>query len=608
MFPALPIFLSSNAHVQPLAVQILALLATAAAVATLLRRLNLQVIPGYLLAGVLVGPFALKLVSDVSGVKSVADLAVMLLMFTIGMELDISGNRRGFASILGIGAGSTVAVLVFIAGLLWGSGLDFSSALVLAMAATMSSTAVLVRTLLARREGKTTHGRIALGVSIVQDIAAVVIMALIPVIARSANGSVPTTDGGESSGLPHWLDIGSTVMLALGVVAAIVLVGRFVLPRILFYVSRVGSQELVLVVSAAMALGAAISTAFAGLSPEMGAFLAGLMLGATPYRYQLTGQFAPMRDILMAVFFTAVGMQVDPALVLDRWWIVLLCGGGVVAVKAMLIGISTWAGGASAPTSLLSGIYLGNAGEFSLVVIGAARIAGAISDTEAGVAIASVILSLVVSPMLFSASHRWADRLVRVRAAPWSRMSALRESSVAPGTQGGVTSDAPGEAEASVLSRVVIAGFGVVGRSLADRFSVMGVAVTVIELNPRTVQKQTDLGRSVVYGDVTNAEVLESAGIRHADAVFITIPDDEATMRACREIRELDPTIYIAARTSFLSGKFIAHQLGADLVTVEEIATAHAMEADVLNNLHEILRRKMDRDEQAAAGSIPSGS
>jgi len=576
------------------AVTLLVMLASAAVVATLFRRLKLELIPGYLIAGAIVGPYALGFVPSSEGVDDISALAIVLLMFSIGLHLDLSAMRRGMVHIISIGVATTLGVtlLMWFAGL--AMGLKAPAALAIAMAVAMSSTAVLVRVLLNRRESRTLHGRVTLGIAIVQDMAAVVVLALIPPLARWAGASFSGLAGEavESSSMPVWAQFLSAAGVGLGGIVVMLFGGRIVLPRILVLVARTGSSELVLVVSAAIALGAAIGTAALGFSPEMGAFLAGFLLAGTPFRYQLAGQLAPLRDLLMAVFFTAVGMRVSPEVVAQNWMLVLTGAVLIVVIKGVIIGGASWLAGMSGPSSLLSGVYLANAGEFSLVALSAAGVAGVLTANELGGAIAAVILSLIVSPVLIGPAHRWAERMHALPRCRWARKSALSDAPDLPAIPRPAA-----EAGPRARRHVVIAGFGPVGRALADRFATLGVPFTVVELNPRTVQRQATLGREVVYGDITNPDVLEQAGVDHADAVVLTIPDDEVTLRACKAIRAAAPDVFIAARTAFLSGKFVALQLGADLVTVEEVATAQAMEREVLAAL--------EKRQSAQAGYRP---
>lgn len=576
-----------------LLLDLLAILATSAAVAAIFRRLHLGMIPGYVVAGAMVGPHALGLVQSPENVESISGLAVILLMFTIGLMLEARSLRSGMISSLAVGVISTVGTVV----LMWPVGLLFgsspSASLAIAMAIAMSSTAVLMRVMQERRELRSAHGRLCLAIAIAQDLLAVVILAAIPLIARMGDILTgPEDPSVVEPGVPAAMEWTGAIGRSVGAIAGIVVVGYAILPRLLTWMARSkdgsgGFGELLLLLSAAMGLGAALATGAVGFSPEMGAFLAGFMLSLTPFRHQIVGQLHPLRDLLLAVFFTGVGLTLDPAVMVSHW---AKIGIGVVvllSLKTLVIGGTAWALGAPARTSVLSGVYLSMGGEFSLVVLASAAGAGLIS-TETNAAVVSVIvISLVVGPLLVPWAHGLAERGAAWPLAPWIRKSALREASPEP------------EAAAPALAdcgNVVIAGFGPVGRHVAEQLERKGVPITVIELNPSTVRRQTTLGRTIVYGDVANPEVLESAGVRHAEAVIITVPDEEAVLKACRVVRELAPGVFIAARTSFLSQALRAREVGADYVTVEEIATGDLMARDVLEKI--TARRAQRRDQK----------
>ncbi len=574
------------------AIDLMVIFASAALVAALFQRFRLESIPGFLIAGVLVGPHVLGLVQDSPRIEQISGLAVILLMFGIGLHLDVGSIRRGMVHFLGIGIVSTLAFVVLAWIGLRVVGVSGPVALLLAMAASISSTAVFVRVVSSRKEMRAVHGRTGLGVSIAQDVLSVAILALVPVVARGATGTVEgTTDG---STLPGWLEFLAAAGKGLGGVMVMLAVGRFVLPRLLHLVAKAGSGELMLVVSASVALVAAVGTKVLGFSPEMGAFLAGLLLASTPYRYQLSGLLSPLRDLLMAIFFTAVGLAVDPTLMLDHFWVVMGGVAAVMIVKTGLISVTAWAGGVSAPSALLTGVYLGNAGEFTIVILGAAAAAGGVSAGEQSLGVTVVILSLIATSFVIGPSHAVAALLKRVPICGLFSGEGLN----APVPT--IVTD-----HSAVSGHVIIAGFGPVGRSLADRFDLLGMSYVVVELNSKTVERQAARGRRVVYGDVTNPEVLESAGIHRADAVILTFPDDEVMLRACAAVRALAPSAFVAARANFLSASFRAQQMGADHVTVEEIATAQAMEREVLAKL---VKRSAKIEAMAAEEMSESGN
>jgi CPA2 family monovalent cation:H+ antiporter-2 len=408
-----------------------------------------------------------------------------------------------------------------------------------------------------------------------QDLVALVLLAGIPILASWASRDVASaTTAPRLSDPLSMLTQGARAVGGIGVMIAI---GRIALPRMLR--AAAGSGETLLVVSCAIALAAAVATAYLGFSPELGAFLAGFLLSSTPFRYQLAGQLVPLRDLFLAVFFTALGLDLPLATVVHGWWIILLGVGALLAIKFIAIGGISWCVGASAGVAAYAGLALAQGGEFSFVILNQARDKGVITPEQNGYIIAITVLSLVLTPGLIQLARTASLHASRIPPARWVRASALRA--------------APAQAEPALDehvppgSRAIVAGFGPVGRAVADKLERAGVRITVVELNARTVEKQQTLGRTIVYGDVANPEVLERAGIREADAVILTVPDEEAVLRACRFIRLAKPDVFIAARLSALSKALQAMQLGADHTVVEEMATAEAMAAEVVIKLQQ---------------------
>lgn len=579
-----------------LVLDLLIILAAASAVTMLMRRLRLATIPAYIITGAIIGPAALKLVSSNEHVTEISDLAILLLMFTIGLHLDLDGIRGGLVSTIALGVGSTLATVILGWPLALAAGLSPPAALAVAMALSMSSTAVVLRLLQQRRETQTVHGRICFGVLIVQDLLALVILAALPPLATWAGAAPPGVAAkvaGDVTG-SEILQLAWGGLFALAGVAVMIAIGRYLLPRLMQEAAKDTSAETLLVLSGALALGAAVVTQVLGFSAEFGAFLAGFVLASTPFRHQLAGQLAPMRDLFMAVYFTAVGLTLDLNALVSNWWLIALALPVLLAVKGLVIGVGTWLGGSTAPIAVLSGLSLCQAGEFSLVIVAVAAGKGIIPDAALGAVIAVVVLSLILTPGLFELGHRIKGRFAFIPPARCLIDPSLRRrpetlSSAAPDSQ--AAAEPPKQPPATGLRHVIIAGFGVVGRNLAEHFGAAKIPFTVVELNPLTVRRQRQLGRSIIFGDIANPEVLESAGIRQADAVILTIPDDDATLRACRTIREMTrggPGVFIAARTSYLSRAMQAAALGADHVSIEEVATARDMAEQVMRRLRKL--------------------
>lgn len=595
------------------AVDLLVLLATSGLVAILGRRLRLATVAGYLIAGTLIGPHALGLVQQTERTEAIAHLATILLMFTIGLHLDLSGLRGGLMPTLGVGVISTILVALVGWPVAMAFGGSAPGALAIAMALSMSSTAVVLRVLEQRRELHGLRGRLVFGVLLVQDMLALAFMATLPLLAAWAagtqSGAMRAPDG---TGLPLHQEHLLLAAKAIGGIITMIALGRLVFPRLLGEAARGASSEVLLVVSAALALGAAVFTGWLGFSPELGAFLAGFLLAGTPFRYQLAGQLAPLRDLFLAVFFTAVGLQLRLGDVAADWWLIMLGVGATLIVKSVVIGGAAWAGGATGAVAVYSGVALAQGGEFSLVILGQAVLEGRriIDNTAFAHAVAVVVVSLMITPALLETARWLAERAGRIRPAPWIRASALRgdgpdakhpaepllhaeaDGSESPDEAGlhptaaraGASAPTPGT---GLGGRAIVAGFGPVGRAVADVLERRAISLTIIELNPRTVRRQSGLGRRMVYGDASNPEVLESAGLAEADAVILTMPDEEATLQACRVIRGLRPDIFIAARANVLSKALQAMQLGADHVVVEELAAAEAMAAQVLQKIQQ---------------------
>jgi Kef-type K+ transport system membrane component KefB len=553
-----------------LARDLLAILVAAGLVALLLRRFNVATIPGYLVAGAIIGPHALGWVSGQAAEIEISHLATVMLMFIIGLHLDVSVLKAGWISSVVVGVLS--AAISILAG--WGLGLAFGlnrpAALLVAMALSISSTAVVLRIMEQRREVHKAHGRLTLGILIMQDLLVLAMMASIPVL------KVWSGPAGDQEALPSLDAILGKVAIAVAGITALIVVGRWALPRVLR--AAAGSAEVLLVLSAGIALGAAVATAGLGFSPELGAFLAGFLLASTPFRYQLSGQLVPLRDLFLAVFFTAMGLNLPLQVVAEGWWVILLAVGATIAIKSIAIGVSAWAAGATGPVAIFAGLGLAQASEFSLVLLAQAQGQSIVSDKEAAYVIGIVLMTLVATPLLMQAARKFAPRGSHVPHPPWVRRPTFRDPaplSVA-------------EREGAPAPKAIIAGFGPVGRAVADALIKRGTDVTIIELNPRTVERQRGLGRPIIFGDAGNIEVLEKAGLADAAAVILTMPDEDAVLRAARLIRTVRPNVFLAARVNALSRAIQAMQLGADHVVVEELATAEAMAAQVLGKIDQL--------------------
>jgi CPA2 family monovalent cation:H+ antiporter-2 len=283
-------------------------------------------------------------------------------------------------------------------------------------------------------------------------------------------------------------------------------------------------------------------------------------------------------------------MKVVPLAVFDQWWVILLGVAALVVIKTVVIGGVCWAVGALTTNAIIVGFSLAQAGEFSLILIGAS--ADILPPGVEPCAIAMVVISLILTPGLADIGRRIARRAGRGSHAPWVRSSLF----------GAVHADAATEPGPR---HIIIAGFGPIGRRIADVLEKAGVSYTVIELNPDTVAEQLRRHRSIIFGDVANLNVLESAGLGHADALILTVPDEDAVLRACAAARRRSPAMFIAVRTGLLSHSRAAADIGADHVTVDEVATAEAMVRVVMERLDLAEPEEIEIKEAELAAAKP---
>jgi CPA2 family monovalent cation:H+ antiporter-2 len=561
---------------------VLVILATAAAVAIVMQRMRLAVIPAYLIAGIIVGPRSLGLVQSTATLSAISQLAIVLLMFGIGLHLHVSALGRSLPRMILIGAVSTILTALALWPGLMVFDLPSHEALTIGMALSMSSTAVVLRLIADRGELKHTSGRLALAILVVQDMLVIAMLAALPALARWAGStaaaaaatSEPDALARFEADLQPWQKFLSEAALRIGGIAALVVLGRTILPRILREAARERSGEVMMIASIAVAIGAGVATQMLGFGIELGAFLAGFLLAATPFRHHISGQIAPLRDLFMAVFFTVLGMQLDPRIVADNWTIIIVGGMLVTIVKCIVIGGTSFAFGATPAMSIAVGMALAQGGEFSLVFVNVAEEKGVLEASTAANTIAIIVISLILTPALVDLGRRWSIRWQGARTAPWI------------GRAIGAGETPPVRARGGPF--VILGGFGQVGRAVGTALDLADIDYAVVELNPSCFRdKDGQRQQQFIYGDVSNAEVLLSAGIEQTQALVLTMPDEQTVLNACAIARRLQPNIFIAARINFAGHQRLARDLGADLVVVEELETANAMKQAVLKRLTE---------------------
>lgn len=520
--------------------EILILLAGALTLGAIAERLRQSAIVGYLVAGMIVGPHVLGLVRGQESVELLAELGAAILLFTIGLEFSLKRLRRMGAVVFWSGILQVALTTLVCWGLLFGYSGKSSFSLVIAIMLAMSSTATIIRLLNDQAAMETPWGRGAVGILLLQD--AMLLPATI-VVTAAAQGT---------QGSQLLLTVGKTLLFMLALLAGFYAVLNWIAPRLLSLKQWAANRELPIILAMVMATGSAYAAHSAGLSTAIGAFIAGVMLGASPFAVQIRADVAPLRAILVTVFFGSIGMLANPGWAGQQWAAVALSVAGVVVVKIAVVWLVLRLLKQPVGISLASAFCLANVGEFSFVMAQAAR--GKLLDEAAMNIIVSVsVISLIAAPYMVKLGPVVAGGLERFRrrgAAPQAVPGALPDAGDGP---------------------VIIVGFGPAGQRVAESLMTHHAhRLRVVELSVKGAAVAERYGLSAVIGSATQAEVLEQAGIGHAAIVVITLPDPDTSQQVINLCRSLNSNVHLLARARYHAYRWELQMAGADAVIDEE--------------------------------------
>jgi len=533
---------------------VLILLTAAMLLGAMFERLKQNAILGYLLAGTLLGPNALDLVPNHEAVSGIAELGVALLLFVIGLEFSRSQLRSIGAIALGGGTLQVVATtaLGMYAGVL--CGLDVRAAFAVGAIIALSSTAVVIRLLVQRAEIDSVHGRNALGILLLQDIAVVPLLLAVTILA------------GEGSPV----DIGWAMVRSLGMI--VMLTGAlYLLTRAAPWLlgTRVAAdRETPVLLVMVTAVGSAWGAHALGLSPVLGAFLAGVMLAESPFATQIRADVAPLKTLFVTLFFSSIGMMTNPGWVLEHWAAVTGLVAAIILGKMILVSGVVRLFRFPIGHAMATGICLAQVGEFSFVLAGQSRQQNLIGDELFELIIAATVLSLFATPYL-------------VALAP-------RISRVFDGRSARATLPA-GDPE-SLEDRIAIIGFGPAGRRVAEELAKDGWSLIAIELNSRSVADAAAMGVPMIVGDATSLQVLEQARIASVRAVAVTVPDPATARQITAQIHDIAPGVGIIARTRYHRYRADLERAGANTVVDEEMEVGHCIAVKVREALARVAR------------------
>lgn len=490
----------------------------------LTQKAGLSPIVGYLLAGVVVGPYSPGFVADADTAAQCAEIGVILLMFGVGLHFHLK-DLLAVRSVALPGAMIQIAVATLLGvAATWGFGWPVSSGLVFGVAVSVASTVVLTRVLADNQALHTPTGHIAVGWLIVEDLFTILVLVLLPVLA--------TGEGEAGAGL--WASLGTTALKLGALVVFALVVGQKLIPLFLGYVARTGTRDLFTLAVLVLALGIAVGSAkFFGASMALGAFLAGMVVGQSDFSARAAAEALPMRDAFAVLFFVSVGMLFDPASVAHGWPLMLATLAVVLLGKPLAALLVVFALRRPPATALAVAVALAQIGEFSFILAGLGVGLGLLPPEASSALVMAAVVSITLNPLLFKAVE------------PLSRWLKKR-------FPGPVRRPAPGELPVFPAEHhVVVVGYGPVGRSLCRILRENGIEPVVVELNLDTVRELREQGAAVVYGDATNSEILRHAGLQSAKAFLITpvgVPAREAISAA----REVNPDIRVFIHTTYL--------------------------------------------------------
>lgn len=543
------------------------------AVVFLFHQFRLPSIAGFLVAGALIGPHGLNLISDIETVQVLAEIGIVLLLFTIGIEFSLkhlASLRRLLLIAAPIQVGGVIAIALT-GGLL--AGLQVQQAVFWGFLLSLSSTAIVLKALAASGDSDSPHGRATIGILVFQDLAVVPMILLTPILASPSDGAL------------------SSVLFTLGksllVVGCIVAGAWFAVPRLLEHIVRSRSRELFLLTVIVLCLGIAWLTSLGGLSLALGAFIAGLVISESEYSHQAIAEVLPFRDSFNSLFFVSIGILMDWHILLEYPIMVVGLLILVLLVKFVAGAIAVLAASLPPRAAVMTGIALAQVGEFSFILAQVGQDNNLLSGTPYQIFLAVSVCSMIITPFLMQLSPHLGRRVEAIqRLRHWL-----------PGQTSAHVLEVEGR-HLRIKDHVIIVGYGLNGRNLARVLGETEVPYIALDLDGDTVRREAAHGLPLFYGDATNPNVLRHVKIEDARVLVIAISDPFMARRAVQVARSLNSKIHIVVRTRYLRELEELHQLGADDVVPEEFETSIEIFALVLrtyNMPQEFVMRKAEQ-------------
>lgn len=533
-------------HIPHWLYDLLVFMAAATLVVPLLKLVKISSVIGYLGAGLLVGHGGFELIHDTDSAEGLAEMGIVFLLFTIGLELSFDRLRRLARLVFGLGLLQVVTGTIVIAGIT-SLVLEPEASFAIGSALALSSTAFVLQLLTERGERSTRAGQTAFSILLLQDLAIVPLMIIVPLLASGTDSLA--------------LVLGEAMLTAAAAVIGVMLAGRYILRPTFQAIVTIGGSELFVVTTLLVVLGLGWLMTLAGLSLALGAFLAGLLLAETQYRHQIEADIRPFRGVLLGLFFMTVGMRIDPMLIWDQLLIVCAIMTGLILLKTVLITGLARLFGTPMVNAIQTGLLVSQGGEFAFVLLGLARGEALITPMTEQILFAAIILSMVVTPWLAALGARIAAR--------------------SDGKDQGTAQSLQEEADA-LADHILIIGFGRVGRAVSRVVKAHGMDYIGLDTSHQQIKLSRDKGDTIFYGDAGNIGVLKAAGAARARAAVITIDKAAIAVESVQALRESYSDLDVIVRARDLSHGEELMAAGASAVVPDTLEASLQLGATVL--------------------------
>lgn len=538
----------------PILKELIIILAASIAISFLSHKLKLPAVIGFLLTGILIGPSGLKWIKDAHRIDALAEIGVVMLLFTIGLEFSperLKKIKKSFWM-----GGSLQVIMTTLAVLLILQFFHFSvyEGIFYGFIISLSSTAVVLKIYADRAEVDSPQGKTSLGILLFQDIGLVPMIVLTPILGRAATVSL--------------LTIFSRFLLSAAAVGGIILIARHLMPKVLYSIVKTRVREAFVLTTLFLCLGTAFMTFSFGFSLALGAFIAGVIISESEYSRQVVSDIMPFKDIFNSIFFISIGMLLNLKFAWNEILFVASLALSIFFLKSIVVFLTVKIMRYTSKIALITGLSLAQIGEFSFVLANVGKENGFLPEKIFQGFIASSILTILATPLLIQLSPFLAEKSQKVFQWKFKPEESLEKIG------------------REVNNHVIIAGYGLNGQNLARVLKETGIPYVILELNPDTVKKALKEGAGIIFGDVSSLEILKASGIERAKVIVFAISDPNAARTGVKIARQINKNIYIIVRTRYVTEIDELYKLGADQVIPEEFETSIEIFTRTLEEFH----------------------